>query len=165
MERFCTYCNKNFDFPVKGLKDLDNLVCPECGRKIDKNSRLVIDDEENDQKVASVLSGIFTFFWFFYLVLSLLGIGAYFLKWYMALYVLTGIILSVYTVQLVFGSASFISGIILIPAGAVAAYLHFKTIPGACLGIMAVFTLRHLIRDVIWRLIMTLVRFLSKLGG
>ena len=164
MKRFCSNCNKEFDFEINGMKDLENLVCPECGHRIGKNSRLVVDDTENEEKMLGFLGGVLTFFWFFYLIISLLGIGAYFLHWDKTLYVLTGIILCVYSAQMLWGSGRFALGLILIPAGAVAGYIYLKTVQGACFGVMAVFAARHIIRDVIWNLVMLIVRGLAKLG-
>lgn len=165
MERYCSNCKKSFDFQIKGMNDLKNLTCPECGRPISENSRVPSTSEEDDVRAANALSNVFSFLYYFYIVIAGLGIAFYFLKFYNALFVTTAINLLFYAVMMLIGFNGFTSGLLFLPVGAVAGYIYFKTIAGACLGIQLTFAAYHIIRDVIWRLIYALVKFLSKLGS
>ena len=35
MKRYCEKCQKEFEFNINSMKDLDNLVCPDCGEKME----------------------------------------------------------------------------------------------------------------------------------
>lgn len=162
MKRYCTNCQKDFDFPVKSMKDLDSLVCPECGLKIDKNSRNPTEDSsvesaKAEETIGRTLSVFMSLNYFFFIAISLVSVAAYFLNMDKLLYTMTGISLGVFFIQLFFQSLSFRSGLIFLPIGAAAGFFILKSIRGACLGIAIVFIIRHLIRGVIFRLIGKLI--------
>lgn len=153
MERYCSNCKKSFDFKIKSIYDLDSLVCPECGQKIDKNSRKPVENNDVDRKIGSVFQKIFEFFYIFYLLCALIGVAAYFFHFQTLLYIMTGISLLVYFIQLFSGFLQFKSGLFFLPAAAIAGYIITQTVEGACLGIHIVFAIRHIIRDIIFRII------------
>lgn len=157
MERYCVNCNKSFDFKIKSMTDLDNLVCPECGAKIDKNSRKPVVEDNMDAKIGSIFQKVFHFLYIFYMLCAVVGIIAFFLNLSKLLYVVTAISLLVFVLQLLSGRNTFRSGLVFLPIGAVAGYLKFGTYEGACFGVMIVFAIRHVVRDVILRLIWALV--------
>lgn len=156
MLKYCTNCKKNYDFKIKSMTDLDNLQCPECGKKIDKNSSKPVDHSESD-KVSNSLGKMFYNFarigYLFYITISVAGIISYFLNWNKPLYITTGICVGFFLIQLIIGYCSFRSGIIFIPLGAAAGYLILKTVNGACLGILTVFVIRHLFRKLFFWII------------
>ena len=39
MLRYCANCKKEYDFLPLAVSGKDDLICPECGHIIDKNSR------------------------------------------------------------------------------------------------------------------------------
>lgn len=164
MNRYCTNCNKEFDFPIKSMTDLDNLVCPQCHNPIDKNSRKPVDNsgtEQTEAFIGNTLATVFSFFYLFYLCFSIAGVLGYIFKIYSLEYWCTGICIGVYILQTMLRCNTFPMGMFLLPAGAVAGWLILKTTPGACLGVLIVFIARHLIRDVFW----ALLRKLIKLGN
>ena len=159
MERYCTSCKKSFDFTIKSIYDLDNLVCPECGKKIDKNSRAPVESSDAiEEKIGGAFQKIFRFFYVFYLGCAIIGIVAFFLHFSKVLYIATVVSLAVFAVQLMTGFLSFRWGLLFLPLGAAVGFALLRTLEGACLGIMVVFAVRHLIRDVIFRLFGFLVR-------
>ena len=159
MERYCTNCKKSFDFTIKSIYDLDKLICPECGQKIDKNSRAPVESSDAvEEKIGMAFQKIFRFFYVFYLGCALVGIVAFFLHFYKILFVATGVNLIVFFIQMFGGFMQFKLGLVLLPIAAVAGYFWPGGYEGACLGIMVVFAVRHLIRDVIFRLFGFLVR-------
>ncbi|MBR4005295.1 MAG: zinc ribbon domain-containing protein [Treponema sp.] len=167
MKRYCTNCRKDFDFPIKSMKDLDNLVCPECGSLIDKNSRNPAEDTSaQTEKLENAIGNTFSVFiwinYIFFVAISIFAIVAYNRHWDKALYIATGISLGVFVIQLFFHSLSFRTGLFFLPVGAAAGYLILHTIQGACLGIAIVFIARHLIRALFYRL---LGRVISSVSG
>ncbi len=166
MNRYCTICKKEFDFPIKSMTDLDNLVCPQCHNHIDKNSRKPVDNsgtEKTETAIGNAFAAFCSFLYLFYLCVSIAGVVGFVLKIYSLEYWCTGICLAAYFLQILFRYNTFQSGLIFLPLGAVAGYFLFENlrIPGACFGVLAVFILRHLIRDIIW----ALLRKLIKLGN
>ncbi|MCR4940900.1 MAG: hypothetical protein K5930_12470 [Treponemataceae bacterium] len=153
MERYCTNCKKSFDFTIKSIYDLDSLVCPLCGRKIDKNSRKPVVHTDIDGKIGSVFQKLFAFFYVFYISCAVIGGIAYFFNLNLLLYIMTGISLLAYVIQLFAGFMEFKSGLFFLPLGAIAGYLFARTAEGACLGIHIIFAIRHIIRDIILRII------------
>ena len=159
MVRYCTNCKKSFDFTIKSIYDLDKLICPECGQKIDKNSRAPVESSDAvEEKIGMAFEKLFRFFYVFYLGCALVGIVAFFLHFSKLLFVATIVSLAVFAIQLMTGFLSFKWGLLFLPLGAAAGYFWPGGYEGACLGIMVVFAVRHLIRDVIFRLFGFLVR-------
>lgn len=153
MTRYCVKCRKDFDFTIKSIKDMDNLVCPECGLKIDKNSRNPDLDKSEDRErtadaIGAAVSVMARINYIFYITVSLVACAAYFFHLDTLLYVMTGISLGVFFIQLFSQSLSFRTGLIFLPVGAAAGYFIFKSIQGACLGIAVVFIIRHLLRNL-----------------
>ncbi|MBP5359437.1 MAG: zinc ribbon domain-containing protein [Treponema sp.] len=158
MIRYCTNCRKDFDFTIKSMKDLDSLVCPECGSKIDKDSRspayeeVSRGSEKTEDTIGHVFGCLMTLNYIFYIAISVAAIVAYNFHWDKLLYILTGISLGLFVIQLFFRAVAFRTGLIFLPLGAAIGYFVLKSVRGACLGIAIVFIIRHLIRELFWRL-------------
>lgn len=161
MKRYCKKCQKEFEFDIDSMKDLDSLVCPECGSEIDKESRRPVDPriEENEEKIGRMMFGILGFNYMFFLVFATIGVVSYFLEIYPILYFTTAVNLIVYLAHILGGSTRFKSGILFIPVGAALFYLFYGTIESACLGVQVVFIIRHIIRDVLYTSIIKLARW------
>ena len=159
MLRYCTNCEKETDFPVSDFTGNKELICPVCGQVIDRNSRRPVDTSGTDRTesaIGRILSGLMHFAYIFYMCLAVIGFIAFFLKLNTVLYVVTGIAAGVYLIQLLTHTATFASGVVLVPLGAIAGYL-LGGLTGMCLGIHIVFFARHIIRDVIYRLFFRLI--------
>lgn len=161
MKRFCTNCQKEFEFNINSMKDLDNLVCPECGGKIGAESRRPVDPriEQNEENIGRIMCAVVGFNYMFFLFFALIGIIAYFFDAYTVLYVTTAINLFAYLSHAFRGSTMFKSGIFFIPLGAAVFYYVFKTPQSACLGVQAVFLIRHLLRDLLYTSIIKIARW------
>ena len=143
MNRYCVNCQKEYDFKIKSMEDLDNLVCPVCGAKIDKNSRKPAATGKNGKTaegtIGNVVGGYFTIKYYFHFVLAVIGLIAFFLH-------LNGLV-------------SFLSGLIFIPIGAViGAVLIGELLRGICLGIVVVFIIRHIVRGFLYFVLAKLVK-------
>lgn len=159
MIKYCTNCRKDFDFTIKSMKDLDSLVCPECGSRIDKDSRNPALDEvaratdKTEETIGNAFGCLMSLNYVFFMSISVAAIVAYNFHWDMVLYILTGISLGLFVIQLFFRSVAFRTGFIFLPLGAAIGYFVLKSVRGACLGIAIVFIARHLIRALFWRLL------------
>ena len=165
MNRYCPNCKQEFDFPIRSITDLDNLVCPNCKKKVPKDSRKPIDNsatEKTEMAIGRGFAAVMHFFYIFYLICGVAGILAYFFNLNSLLYIVTGIALGTFFIQTVFRFSTFRTGFIFLPLGAVAGFLIIKTPQGACLGVHIVFLLRHLIRDIFWKLISKLISIGNK---
>jgi len=166
--RYCTNCRKEFDFTIKSLEDLENLTCPECGAKVDKNSRAPAYDavSKGSDKMENAIGSTFSFLarlnYIFYIAISVVAVIAYYFNMDKLLYTMTGISLGMFLIQLLTNSLTFRSGLIFLPIGAAAGYYLLKSPRGACFGIAIVFILRHLIRDI---LITLFLKFLQLVGA
>lgn len=162
MNRYCSKCDKEYDFdPVQVSKSLA-LKCPECGSAITVNSRRPVDRTETLRMEANIGRGIhslFRFSYIFYLFVATIGLVCFALRLDKPLYYVTGFILAVYFLQLLSRMVVFPSGRYFLPMGAALGFMYFKSIQGACFGIHVVFFLRHIIRDIFWRFIGQLVKW------
>lgn len=166
MVRYCNNCKKDYDFKIKSSAELDSLICPGCGQPVDKNSRRPVDNsqqQKNYENIGKTMVGVMHFIYCFYLLISLVGIACYVLKYEKGVYVATAVVLVAFIIQFLIGQVTFTTGFIFIPLGAVLFYYKFKTVTAACLGILVVFALRHLIRDIIFRLLHKFYRWCRSL--
>ena len=161
MKRYCEKCQKEFEFNINSMKDLDNLVCPECGSKIDKESRRPVDPriEQNEEKIGRMMFGILGFNYMFFVVFAAIGVVAYYLGLDPVLYFTTAVNLIIYLSHIAGGSRNFRSGLVFIPVGAAVLYYFYRTPQSACLGVQVVFIIRHIIRDVLYTSIIKLARW------
>lgn len=161
MKRYCITCHSNVEFDIKSLEDMDNLVCPNCGAKVDKNSKepkFERQVEKSYNTLGAVSGGIFSFFFVFYLVCAIVGIVAFCLKMYPLLYIMTAINVIAYIIQWLIRYVAFVSGVVFLPLGAVVGFIIWHSLAGACVGIMIVFAIRHVLRDLLFMLVGALVK-------
>ncbi len=165
MLRYCEHCKKDYDFEPLAVSGKEPLICPGCGNVVGKNSRNPanhVDTEKTDEKTGNAFAGLLHLSYIFYMTMGLIGVVSFFLGLYPILFIVTLISLTAFLIQFITGTVTFATGIIFVPAGAIIGFIFLGGIPGACLGIHLVFLIRHLIRDVILRLIW---KFLGKVSG
>lgn len=166
MNRYCTKCNKEYDFKIVSMDELDNLKCPVCGSKIDKNSRKPRDIEAETKVEETIGEGfymIFKFAYFFYLICGVIGVAAYFLGLDKLLFADTVICLVTYLMR--YGRSYDYRGLDMmwIVGGAGIGYYYFRTVQGACLGIMVGLILRHIVKTIIYRLLSKFIHWCMRL--
>lgn len=160
MNRYCTNCQKEFKFKVDSVTDMDNLVCPECGQRVYKDSRKPRDyqgEAKIEETIGGVIYGVMFFLYCFFLIMGILGIIAFFLKWDTFLYIDTVISVVAYQKMHAKNLLDFSKGSFWFLVGAGIGFLCYKTLQGACLGIMIVFVIRHLFRAIIMGIIGKLI--------
>ena len=164
MLRYCTNCKKDYDFAPLAVSGKDDLICPECGMVIDKNSRNPedkIEAEKTEAAIGNTAARLLHLSYIFFMTMGIIGVIGFITGIRPLLIAATAISLTVFIIMFLTGTLVFVSGLILVPMGAVLGYLYFKSIDGACLVIHIVFLLRHLIRDIILRLIFRFIGFAS----
>jgi len=165
MLKYCKNCDKEIDFPASEVTAAKPLICPECGQEIPKYSRSPRHDSSasnNDEAIGNAFAVIMHIAYIFYIVLAVIGAIGFFTGAYGLLYVTAGISVGVFILQAITQTTTFPLGMILVPLGAVLGYFLLKGIPGACLGIHIVFAARHLVRDVLYRLVFWFIEKISK---
>ena len=161
MLRYCTKCRKDYDFSPADVSGPKDIYCPVCQNLIPKNSRHPVDRTYTDKvetNLGNAVSIIFRIAYVFYMVVALIGVAAFLTKLDIILYVATGVALFAFVTQLFMKTLVFRRGLILLPIGALIGFLIFRTPQGACLGVNIVFLIRHLIRDIIYRIVHFLVK-------
>lgn len=157
MVRYCQVCQKEYDFPVKSMKDLDELFCPVCHSPVRLDSRKPIVEEETEQAahaIGNVYAGVLRFFYLFLVICAGLGLLFYILH-------MNGPLIAVTIVAMLFGLLRYgnfgLCALFLI-GGAVAGFLLGKSVRSTCLGVMVGIVLFCIVRDLIYRLIEALIR-------
>ena len=161
MLRYCENCRKDFEFSPLAVSGKDDLICPECGQVIGKESRNPesrIDSGKTEEAIGNAFARPLHLSYIFYMVMGLIGVAGFAFGINRLLYAATAISLAAFILQFFTGTLIFTSGVIFLPLGAAAGYFYFKSIEGACLGIHVVFLIRHLIRDIFFALIFKLIR-------
>lgn len=164
MLRYCTYCKKEYDFDPLAVSGRDELICPECGNTIGKESRTPYGKEmaeRTEETIGQIYARLLHLSYIFYLAMGIIGAAGFVSGIYPILYAATAVSLTVYTIQLITGTLIFRSGLVFLPIGAILGYLYFRIPEGACLGVHIVFLIRHLIRDIIFRLLFAFLRGIS----
>jgi hypothetical protein len=70
---------------------------------------------------------------------------------------MTGICLAVFLIQQFIGTQTFWTGLFFLPLGAAAGFLLLRSLDGACLGVCAVFIIRHVLWNIVSRLLGKLI--------
>lgn len=144
MIRYCNHCEKEFDFKIKSMKELENLTCPKCGQKVEKESRKPVD-EESKEGVANAISSAYG--WMIYaiyscmFVFSIVGIYAYLRNKDGLLYIASLLMILVG----LFWYGSFLLCGVFLALGTGIGFLIFHTLKGACFGL--------LIGSIVWQLV------------
>lgn len=160
MLRYCKNCQKEYDFKINSVADLEHLVCPDCGASIDKDSKKPADRTESEKTEAAIGKA---YSWVIYVgiitivLCAIFCVVSFLLKWYGLLYVTTLIgfiayasIYGVFTVNFLFPALGGSAGLFI-----------FHSFPGVCLGMVMGMFVRRILTSVIWKIISCLVK-LSK---
>ena len=161
MLRYCKKCQKEFDFEINSVADLEHLVCPDCGAFIDKDSKKPVDRIESEKTEAAIgraYSGLLYIGIVTIVLCAIFGVVSFLLKWNVFLYAATLIgfiaytcIYGVFTVNFLFPFLGGIMGLFI-----------FHSLPGVCLGIVMGMFVRRILTSIIWKIISNLVKLSKK---
>ncbi len=161
MLRYCTNCKKEFDFPPRAITAKEDLICPECGNVIPKNSRNPehgVEAERSEEAIGRTVAVLMHLSYIFYITLAVVGIVGYYTGINKMLFIASGIMIFAYVIQFVTMTTSFPTGIIFLPLGALLNYLVFRDPRALLLGICFVFLIRHVVRDIFYHFIMWIIK-------
>lgn len=165
MYRYCPNCEEEYDFKVSGAADLDNLICPACGRKVDKNSRKPKEPANEGQTEVAIGEAILTIYnviYSFFVITGVLGMISFLLKWDILLYICTAVsILSYMRVNKEAGK-EIGKGFLGVLIGAGLGWLIFKSIQGICFGAIVVLVAYYVLRMAILALIKMVMNWSQK---
>ena len=111
-----------------------------------------------ENKMGNVLSKLFTIYFYFYLVLSIISLILYFFKLFLVFRIITIIMLVFYILELLLGIDRNFFGILGVIILGVAGYLFTNTFDGILLGI----TIGIFVVNVLWVSFCRLISFLIK---
>lgn len=157
LTRYCRNCKKQYNFDIKDMKELENLICPVCGHKIDKNSRTgnnPSDGEVPAEFVGKAYYFFIRFFFLFFPLCGLIGVIAFFMQLKMLLYVTSCVGILVYIIRYGKSSKQLTWPIL----GVLLCGIYFRTVDGVCLGIAASFIVRYVYQRIILKIFAILVR-------
>ncbi len=156
MFRYCKQCQKEYDFKISSVKDLENLTFPECGSPIPKDSRRPSDNlsgEGTEAVIGKAYSGAIRFAFVMFLICEMVGLVAFFFKWNVVLYV--GTAMGGVAYVFIYGWLN----VIYIILGGFLGLFIWNSLPGICLGILVVMFVRRVLSLIIWNSISAFVKW------
>lgn len=162
MIRYCGKCKKGFEFTIKNMSDMDNLICPQCGSHINKDSRTMPGQKREEDQAEAIVGGlfyyIFKFRYYFFALMAAIGVVAYFVSLYKLMVVMTGICIVALCFRTLSGRSSVAVNMGILGAGiAFCWYFIDKSFNGICLGILFGFLIRFIIKDILYTLLFRLI--------
>lgn len=155
MIKYCTYCQKEYDFKVKSMKELDHLTCPVCGNSVDKDSKKPAESVVlPEEAIGNGLQSLYLFLYYLKWGCVLTGFLSYFMHWNIPFIGAT--ILGAVVMLLQFGI--FGLGGILILIGFCLGFLVQGSIRGAGLGVLIMQLCYLIFRNLLGSLIGSLIR-------
>lgn len=166
MIRYCTKCEKEYDFPIKSMGDMDHLICPVCGEKVDRESRKprdLVREEKTEIAIGRTIMAFLNFWFYLYLICGIVGIVAFLLKWDVLLYLVTAVSVFLFFKPSGRYRNSFFQSTLWLAAGAGAGFFFFRSVQGACFGVEVSLVIRHIVMVLLMKLFSLLIRWVRKL--
>lgn len=162
MFRYCKICKKEFDFKITSVKDLDTLICPECGNLISRDSKKPADEnggKQTEHIVGKVYTGIIQIGFISLFLSFVLGYIAYFFKWDAVLYIDTVVGLIGYAV--IYGLLN--PNILYVIIGALGGTVITHSLQGCCIGLITGMFVRRVLGKILMKVIASLVTWSKKI--
>ena len=117
------------------------------------------NNERSDAEVfvAKFTEKMFVVRYFFFLVCALPGIAGYFLKFDRLVYISTAVCVAVYLIIAYAYGRLFLGALFLGLAAAAGYLITGNSYTGACLGILVVFVIRHLLKALLYKFVRALI--------
>lgn len=160
MLRYCPNCKKDYNIHVKSMAEMDQMVCPVCKGKIEKESKNpehIGAEDGMESHIGKTMYELIYLSILFYFCCGLISIVAFVFHWDKVLYIVTAVSVIGYFLQYF----NMELGLIWMTVGAVAGYFIFHSVQGACLGVEVMLIIRHIIR----RLIVHFFIWVGRLGS
>lgn len=161
MLRYCPNCKKDYNINVKSMAEMEQMVCPVCGEKVEKvskNPEHVGAEDGMENHLGETMYKLIYLSIIFYFCCGVISVVAFVLHWDKVLYTVTAVSVIGYFLQ--YFNTEW--GIIWMTIGAIAGYFILHSVQGACLGVEVLLIVRHIIRRLIIRFFVWIGRLGSK---
>lgn len=149
-ECFCSDCNKKFSCEIKTIDDLNHLVCPICGKIVDKDAKPFVLPSRGEMLVDKTAKFFLNFCYYFNFLCSSLGLLCYFLGNMSLMYIFSLIMLVFYVIELLLGFDRNIFGIIGVFVFSIGGFYFFSnSVLGLSLGCLFCFLISSVIKIII----------------
>lgn len=166
MIRYCPKCDQEYDFKISSMGDMEQLSCPVCGEKIDKNSRRphdYVQEAKTEIAIGTAIYKLISISFLFFLFCGIMGVIAYVFHWDTFLYIDTAICVVIFLWNSGRDSINPLRSSLWLIVGAGLGYLIFKSIRGACLGVMVSLIVRHFVRALLIKLFTKFIKWVRRL--
>lgn len=171
MKRYCNHCKQNYEFKIKSMEDLNHLICPVCGCQIHKDSKAVGEDakeyaqatEKTEAAIGNIIMKIARFNYVFFLLMGMIGVFLYLLHLTNVMYVFTIVTVLLFLIDGFRGAVSALLNVGLTVISGFAGYYFLQNIEGICLGFFVMLFIRHLCKNILWRLFWRFLRTIRNL--
>lgn len=132
---YCLKCDFEFDYVVNNMNDLNNLLCPKCGNRIDVNSKKVVPPSKFSKNADKIAYKVLDFYYYFYLIFSIIGIVSFYLGFNKLLIISSIISFIVYFIELMIGFTRNIFGLFgLLVSFVIGVFVVNDLLIGICIG-------------------------------
>lgn len=83
---YCSNCKLEFDY---NIEEYSNVLCPKCKNKVDGNSKKTIIVSKVDIIFGKIFNSIFNIYYYYFLIIGLLGLLLYFLNFTKAFHIVS----------------------------------------------------------------------------
>lgn len=134
---------------------MDENIHVEESNKQEANSK---PEAKKELTAGDVMDKAASVAYWFYAVLAAAAIVTYAINQNKALYIITGVLVVASVIQFFIGWVWSRLGILLIPVGIGFGIYLWGGLRGACLGIAIAFLIRHIFREIVWKVLLKLFR-------
>lgn len=146
---YCLKCDFEFEYVINNINDLNNVLCPKCSNKIDVNRKKVIPSSKFVKNVDKISHGLIDFWYYFYLIFSVIGLVSFYLGFNKFLIIFSIISLVVYFIELMFGFARNILGLFgLIISSFIGVFIFKDVLIGICVGSCYIFLISGIVKII-----------------
>lgn len=158
-QKYCEDCNQKFEYIVKNINELNEITCPKCGKKTNKDYKKTEPPSKLEKKLDKIIHKILNFYYYFYFIFSVIGIIGHLLEINKLLIISTIICITMYIIELIIGFTRNIFGLCGIIISVIIGNIILKDfIIGSSLGICYMLLISNIIKIIINLIINKLYR-------
>ena len=144
---YCPKCKLEFEYNINNMEEFNNVFCPNCKSRVSNNYVKPKQISKADRVAGSIFSKLLKIYFYIYLILSSIGLIAYFLGAIALFKGLITVALVFYLIELMFGYTRNIFGLFgMIVSIGIFSFLLNDIVMGIFLGASTIFILTGLLR-------------------
>ncbi len=160
---YCPNCNLEFEYNINNMNDFNNVFCPKCNNRVSNNYVKPKQMSKTDRVAGSIFSKLITFYFYFYLIMSSIGLVCYILDFMTPFKIFTTLSLILYVIELLMGYTRNVFGLSGMIISIVICSLKLNDIKmGIYLGSCIMFIISGLLRLLFWFIIYRIDRKVTK---